>query len=226
MDENVIDFGKWVVPTEWSQVTLRQFQEIEKYYSDKDRKFDVRNVLHIFTDRSVDDINALPISFVEELMNKLVFLNEKPQFDKPRNYIDIDGERYSINVMERLKTGEFCAVDSILKNDPYDYVSIFAIICRKDGEVYDSKFEAEVFEKRVELFGKQPIMEVMPMISFFLNLYVVRKTPSLLYSEAEDALNLIQQSIDNSENLGVFKKRSLNWRMKRLRKLLKSSKST
>lgn len=224
-NENVIDFGSWTVPTSWDELTLKQFQEIEKYYSDKDKDFDIREVLHIFTNKTEDEINALPITFTNELMNKLMFLKDKPKDYEPSSFIEIDGVRYGINVMEKLKTGEFVAIDTILKNDPHDYISIFAVLCRKDGEIYDSKFEAEEFDKRVELMGKQPVIKMLPLIAFFFNLYIVRKTHSQLYSEVEEGLNLIQQNIDNSENLGVFKRHSLNSQMKKLRKLLKSNKS-
>ena len=224
-NENVIDFGSWTVPTSWDEITLKQFQEIEKYYSDKDKDFDIREVLHIFTNKTEDEINELPIVFTNELMNKLMFLKDKPKDYEPSNFIEIDGVRYSINIMEKLKTGEFVAIDTILKSDPHDYISIFAVLCRKDGEIYDSKFEAEEFDKRVELMGKQPAIKMFPLIAFFFNLYIVRMTHSQLYSEVEEGLNLIQQNIDNSENLGVFKRLSLNSQMKKLRKLLKSNKS-
>ena len=224
-NENVIDFGKWTVPTSWEEITLKQFQEIEKYYSDKDKDFDIREVLHIFTNKTEDEINALPITFTNELMNKLMFLKDKPKDYEPSNFIEIDGVRYGINIMEKLKTGEFVAIDTILKNDPHDYISIFAVLCRKDGEIFDSKFEAEEFGKRVELMGKQPAIKMLPLIAFFFNLYVVRKTHSLLYSEVEEGLNHIQQSINNSESLGVFKRRSLNSQMKKLRKLVELNKS-
>ena len=224
-NENVIDFGSWTVPTSWEEITLKQFQEIEKYYSNKDKDFDIREVLHIFTNKTEDEINALPITFTNELMNKLMFLKDKPNDYEPSNFIEIDGVRYVINIMEKLKTGEFVAIDTILKSDPHDYISIFAVLCRKDGEIYDSKFEAEEFDKRVELMGKQPAIKMLPLIAFFFNLYIVRMTHSQLYSEVEEGLNLIQQNIDNSENLGVFKRLSLNSQMKKLRKLLKSNKS-
>ena len=224
-NENVIDFGSWTVPTSWDELTLKQFQEIEKYYSDKDKDFDIREVLHIFTNKTEDEINALPITFTNELMNNLMFLKEQPKYGDASPKIEIDGEEYSINVMEKLKTGEYVAIDTILKSDPHDYISILAVLCRKNGEIYDSKFEAEVFEDRQKLFAKQSIIKIMPLISFFLNLYILRMTHSQLYSEVEEGLNLIQQNIDNSENLGVFKRRSLNSQMKKLRKLLKSNKS-
>lgn len=225
-NENVIDLGKWTVPTKWEDVTLEMFQKIEKYYSDKDKDFDVRDVLDIFTNHTRDEIDQLPINFTEKLMNELSFLKEQPNYGDASPKIEIDGEEYCINVMEKLKTGEYVAIDTILKNDSHDYISILAVLCRKQGEIYDSKFEAEVFEERQKLFAKQPIMNIMPLISFFLSLYIVRMTHSQLYSEVEEGLNLIQQNIDNSENLGVFKRRSLNSQVKKLRKLLKSNKST
>lgn len=224
-NENTIDFGKWTVPTKWDDVTLEMFQKIEKYYSSKDKDFDVRDVLDIFTDHTRDEIDQLPINFTEKLMNELSFLKEQPNYGDASPKIEIDGEEYCINVMEKLKTGEYVAIDTILKSDPHDYISILAVLCRKNGEIYDSKFEAEVFEERQKLFAKQPIMKIMPLLSFFLSLFIVRMTHSQLYSEVEEGLNLIQQNIDNSENLGVFKRRSLNSQMKKLRKLLKSNKN-
>lgn len=224
-NENVIDFGKWTVPTSWEEITLKQFQEIEKYYSNKDKNFDVREVLDIFTDHTRDEIDQLPINFTDKLLNELSFLKEQPKYGDASPKIEIDGEEYCINVMEKLKTGEYVAIDTILKSDPHDYISILAVLCRKNGEIYDSKFEAEVFEDRQKLFAKQSIIKIMPLISFFLSLYILRMTHSQLYSEVEEGLNLIQQNIDNSENLGVFKRLSLNSQMKKLRKLLKSNKS-
>lgn len=224
-NENVIDFGSWTVPTSWDELTLKQFQEIEKYYSDKDKDFDIREVLHIFTNKTEDEINALPIVFTNELMNKLMFLKDKPKDYEPSNFIDIDGVRYGINVMEKLKTGEFVSIDTILKNDPHDYISIFAVLCRKDGEIYDSKFEAEEFDKRVELMGKQPAIKMLPLIAFFFNLYIVRMTHSQLYSEVEEGLNLMEQNIESSRANGDLSALSTRRLMKKLRKLRKSLKS-
>ena len=226
MDNNKIDYGSWNIPTSWNDVSLKMFSAIERYYDDKDKKFDARQVLHIFTNKTVDEINALPLELTEILMNKLLFLQEKPKEQEPSNKIKIDGEEYIINVMEKLKTGEYVTVDTILKNDKFDYGAILAVICRKEGEVYDSKFEAELFEKRKEMFEKQPITKILPVIAFFLNLYVMLKIPSQLYSEVEAELNRIQKHIETSEKIGVFRKHYLKWRMRKLQKLLKSNRNT
>lgn len=224
-NENVIDLGKWTVPSKWEDVTLKMFQKIEKYYSDKDKDFDVRDVLDIFTDHTRDEIDQLPINFTDKLLNELSFLKEQPKYGDASPKIEIDGEEYCINVMEKLKTGEYVAIDTILKSDPHDYISILAVICRKNGEIYDSKFEAEVFEDRQKLFAKQSIIKIMPLISFFLNLYILRMTHSQLYSEVEEGLNLMEQNIESSRANGDLSALSTRRLMKKLRKLRKSLKS-
>lgn len=224
-NENVIDLGKWTVPSKWEDVTLKMFQKIEKYYSDKDKDFDVRDVLDIFTDHTRNEIDQLPINFTDKLLNELSFLKEQPKYGDASPKIEIDGEEYCINVMEKLKTGEYVAIDTILKSDPHDYISILAVICRKNGEIYDSKFEAEVFEDRQKLFAKQSIIKIMPLISFFLNLYILRMTHSQLYSEVEEGLNLMEQNIESSRANGDLSALSTRRLMKKLRKLRKSLKS-
>ena len=226
MQNDSYNFGDWNVPTSWDDITLKKFQEINKYYSDKDKEFDVREIIHIMTDKTIDEVNELPAEFLQIIMEKLSFLQVEPEQQEPSNKIEINNEIYQINFMEKLKTGEYVSVDNILKADKNDYASILAILCRKEGEIYDSKFEAELFEQRKKLFEEQPITKVLPIIGFFLNLYILSVTPSQLYSQVEEELNRIQKSIKTSTEIGVFKKHCLNWRMKKLKKLLRSNKNT
>lgn len=225
-DKDIIkDFGKWNVPSSWNDISLKVYQDIERYYADKeDKQFDVRDVLHILTNKSDDEINELPADFLDTILTHLLFLVTTPEVGDDTNRIKIDGEEYIINIMEKLKLGEYVAVDNVIKTDRHDYASILAILCRKKDEIYDSKFEAEVFEKRKEMFLNQPITSILPIIGFFLSLYMALERHSQLYLLVEEGINHIQQSIDNSEKIGVSKRLSLNWRMRKLRKSLKSIK--
>lgn len=225
-EEVIKDFGSWNVPTSWNGITLKKYEEIERYYEGKDEKFDVRDVLNILTDKTEDEINALPAEFLDTILTHLIFLTTTPEVQEQTNKIVIDGEEYSVNFMEKLKLGEYVAIDNILKADKHDYASILAVLCRKKDEIYDSKFEAEVFDKRKEMFEKQPVTNILPIISFFLNLYIASKRFSHLYSLVEEGINLTQQNIKNSEKIGVSKKLSLNWQMRKLKKSLRSIKST
>lgn len=224
--EIIKDFKEWKVPTRWEDLTLKTYEDIERYYKDGDKEFNVIDVLDILTDKTRDEINELPAEFLEIILTHLSFLTTAPKVDEPSNKITINGETYAVNVMEKLKVGEYVAVDTILKNDRHDYASILAILCRKQGEVYDSKYEAEIFEDRKKMFEEQPVIKILPIVNFFLQLYATSEIPSLLSSKVENAIDHIQQNIATSDRIGVFKKYYLNWRMKKLRKSLKSIKCT
>ena len=220
--DNIIDLGVWNVPSSWDEVTLKQYQEIERYYEGKDKGFDIREVLHILTNHTEDEINMLPLDFLEQIMGSLSFLQEPIKEEKSRNWIEINGERYTVHTENQLKTGEYIAADTALKGDKHNYAGILAILCRKEGELYDSKFEAEVLEGRIKLFEKQPITKILCIIGFFLQLSVISMTPTLLSSKIREAIDLTRKDIETSVKNGELSKRSMKSLEKKLRKLEKS----
>lgn len=225
-NKNMIDFGTWEVPSDWSQVSLKQYQEIERFYEDnEDSTFDVRKVLHILCNKSIDEVNALPVEFTEKILNILQFLSEPFPKVEATNKIVIDNVKYQINVFEKLKLGEYVSTDTIIKSDKHNYAAMLAILCRKPNEIYDSKFEAEVLEDRIKMFEEQPITKIKPLIDFFIDCYLVSAQIFQLYSKVEEEISLIRKNIENSEKIGVFKKCYLNWQMKKLQKSLKSSRN-
>lgn len=226
MEENIIDFKEWNVPTSWNDISLKKFQDIEKFFSDKEQKFDIREVINILCDKTIDEVNALPAEFLDIILEKLSFISTQPEIKEPTNKIVIDGETYTVNVMNKLKVGEWNAFDQVIKNDKHNYAMMLAILCRKDNEIYDTKFEAEVLEERVKLFEKQPILEILRIVNFFLTFYLTLRTHSRLYTQVEEAINLIAKQLETSHKIGVFKKLYLKWQIRNLRKLLKSIKNT
>lgn len=218
---DIIDYGEWTVPTSWNDVTLKMYQEIERYYEDKDKDFDLREVIHIMTNHTVDEVNSLPLEFLEEIMEKMQFLEAKPEEKEPVNYIIIDGERYTVHTENKLKVGEYIAADTAMKGDKHNYAAFLAILCRKDGEIYDSKFENEVLEDRIKLFEKQPVTNVLAIISFFLSLYITLQMPTLLSSKVMEAINLELKSIKTlrkNGDLSILSTKLLTRKLKTLRK--------
>lgn len=222
-----IDYKEWKVPVSWDEITLGQFEEIQKFYEGvEERQTDIRDIVHILCNKTVDEVNELPAEFLDIILDKLSFMKEQPEIPNPTNKIEIDGVAYQANVMEKMRTGEYVATEMILKNDSNDLAGILAVLCRKEGEPYDSKFENEVLPERKKMFLNLPVTKVMPVCAFFLNLWVTSEGVSQLYSMVEEELNLIAQNIQSSEKLGVGRKLYIKWRMKKLQKLLRSIKST
>lgn len=225
-ENNVIDYGKWNVPTSWNQITLKQYQEIEAFYDNTENKsFDVREVINILCNKTIDEVNALPLEFLDDIMEKMSFLQTKVTEQEPTNTLMINGEKYVVNIQNKLKVGEYVAVDSIIKDDKHNYAAMLAILCRKEGELYDSKFENEILEDRVHMWEQQPITDVLRVISFFLQCYMISATPILLSSKIKEAIDHTRKDIETSHKNGEISKRSMKSAMKKLRKLEKSIKN-
>lgn len=221
-EKDIIDLGSVEVPTSWNDITLKKFQDIERYYDDKDRQFNVIDVLDILIEKDRDYIMSLPEEFLNIILERLAFLQTKPEEKEPRNWVDINGERYTVNTQNKLKVGEYVAADTAMKADKYNYAAILAILCRKDGEVYDSKFENEVLEDRIKMFEDLPITDVLAIISFFLTLYIASVTPSRLSSTIREGIDLTRSNIETSAKDGEISRHSMKSLMKKLRKLERS----
>lgn len=225
-DKEIIDYGEIHVPSSWDEITLKTYQRIEEYYESitGDTHFNVMDVLDIFIDKDKDYLMSLPSEFLDIILDKLSFLTTPMKTPEPSNKIEINGEKYIVNVQNKLKTGEFIASDSILKDDRHNYAAMLAILCRKEGEVYDLHFENEVVQDRITLFEQQPITKIMPIITFFLALYGQSVMISQLSSKVEEAIDLTRRNIETSHKNGEISKRSMKSAMKKLRKLEQSIK--
>lgn len=222
-DENIIkDFGDITLPTSWDELTLKQYQEIERYYSEHEGDFKITDIIHIMTSKSVDEINSMPLEFLELISQKLSFMTTPMEKAIPSKEVEVNGERYSIHNDEKLKVGEYVAADTILKNDSHNYAALMAILCRKDGEIYDSKFENEVMMNRIRMWEEVPAVKVMGLISFFLTCYTISVTPTLLSSEVVEAINLTRKDIETSARNGEISRRCMKSAMKKLDKLEQS----
>ena len=222
------DFGEWKVPSSWDDLTLGKFQELERLYDTEDgneRKFDVRDVLDLMTDRTKDEINELPIEFTDSLLRKMYWLHEQPDFGKPSNKIIVDGVQYTVHNENEMKFGEYVALDTALKGDKHNYAAMLAILCRKDGEIFDAKFENEILPSRIEFWKNVSVMKVMPIVSFFLELSSMSLQVSQLSLEIQEGINHILKHIETSKQNGVFSALYTKWQVRKLKKLQKSIKN-
>ena len=222
------DFGEWKVPSSWDELTLGKFQELERLYDgddDKERKFDVRDVLDLMTDRTKDEINELPIEFTDMLLRKMYWLHEQPDFGKPSNKVTIDGVQYTVHNENEMKFGEYVALDTAMKGDKHNYAAMLAILCRKEGEIFDAKFENEILPSRIEFWKNVSVMKVMPIVSFFLELSSMSLQVSQLSLEIQEGINHILKHIETSKRNGVFSALYTKWQVRKLKKLQKSIKN-
>lgn len=223
--DNVKEFGNITVPTSWNEITLKMFQDLQRFYSENEN-YNMRDIVRIFTDMTDDELNELPMEFLETILLHLSFLNIEPEEKEATNKIVINGDEYIVNTMEKLKFGEWVDTQTVMKDDKHNLAGILGIICRKKGELYDSEFIAEKYEERVKMFENVPITDILPIVAFFFRLLIISETPSVLYSLAEDQIAHILHHIDNLKKDGGGRTSSIRSARKALRKLEKQLKNT
>ena len=155
----------------------------------------------------------------------MYWLHEQPQFGKPSNKITVDGVQYTVHNENEMKFGEYVALDTALKGDKHNYAAMLAILCRKEGEKFDAKFENEILPSRIEFWKNVSVMKVMPIVSFFLELSSMSLQVSQLSLEIQEGINHILKHIETSKRNGVFSALYTRWQMRKLKKLQKSIKN-
>lgn len=224
---NKEDMGKWVLPTRWSEVTLGQFARLEKLYKGaaSEGAIDQIDIISILSGRERDEVMALPLEFISTMNTHLVFLELEPEIGGASNVIEHEGELYYVNYKEDLTFGEYIDADTVLKNDPTNYPAILAVICRKEGELYDSDFVANVYPERVKMFEQMSVLKVLPVVSFFLNRWALLDRCSHAYSQIKEAINLTVSNLQTSATSGLGKGLRtylLTRKFRKLQKLLDS----
>lgn len=219
-----MDFGKITIPTKWSEVTLKQFQELMKVYNQEDK--DILDILSIFTQKDKKELRQMPSEFIETMLVHLQFMNTKLEVE-PSSQIDIDGKIYRINYTEKLKFGEFVDVETLIKEDKYNWAAILAMLCRLEGEIYDDDFIADQLDERIKMYESLPIDRALQLINFFLKLklrYITYSLRSLTLKEAREAAESLVQSIRDSVKAGAGTRLNSIYAKIELRKLEKQLK--
>ena len=219
-----MDFGNIQIPTKWNEVTLEQFQKLLKIYKQEDR--DILDIVSVFSGLDKKELKIMPKEFIDEMIIHLQFMNT-PLRVEPSDKLEINGNTYRINYMEKLKFGEFVDCETILKSDEFDYASLLGILARLDGEVYDDDFIANKLDKRIEMFKLMPISKALVLINFFLQLrmrYIAHSQRSLALKQGKEAAESLVQSIKDSVKGGAGNMLNSLYVKRKLKRLEKSLK--
>lgn len=221
-NNKTVELGQYNIPTKWEEVTLKQFQQILEL----EDKNDNLAILAIMLGKTKEEVQQLPSKVLTLFYQNLNFFKEEPKVEVD-NKLTINNELYVINDKDNMKVGEYADFNEILQYDRNNYAYMLAILCRKEGEVYDDKFIAEKLNKRKEMFENIPVTEALKTVNFFFQKFISLKTNTMNYSTAlkEEVESLIAESIkDLRKNGGFIKPSNLRaiMKLKKLKKQLKS----
>ena len=191
-----IQLGAYHVAESWEDVTLLQWENYVRQASEsEDNSLDIITTLETFSDIPKNIINQMPTDLFEMVVERLKWIKETPD-QTPTNSVEINGEKYMINTMEKLKVMEYLDLNTVIENDKFNYSMIFAILCRKPREEYDDDFKADKLPDRLEMFENLDCVRAMKLIGFFLTCWIELETHSrnclVVQTIKEDAIELVK----------------------------------
>lgn len=140
------------------------------------------------------------------------------------NRIAIDGVVYTISLTEELTLAEWVDIESVFETETETRLSdILSILCRPQGEVYDSGLS----ESRRAFFSDLRMSEALPLLAFFLRQRERFRHVSNLYSEVKEQVDrylLLTQNFaengDGIKSLPIWQRIRFYFLMKSLKKRL------
>ena len=248
--EVAVDFGEVKVPTSWDEVTLEMMcnymrrakgkedllesdkrevmkwnkehpEEKKEMPKDDDEKYTLtdKDLLEVFTDFDISKYDILPVELYNSIMGNFAFVLKQMEY-KPSKELQWNNQNFIINDMETLKVKEYEDSEMVIRNDPFDYPSLLAILCRlRNGkktdnatglswyvnEDYTTEFANKVFDARREMFRTMPVTKAMPLIAFFLmkSLEYTAASPNSLRTLARQLDELVVTTLDSVKNMGL-----------------------
>lgn len=223
--------GSYNVLKGWSEVKLKQWSEYVRYVSEQEEKkeeLDYLKILEMFSDIPRDTMMQMPVELFEKVFKHLSFLNDDMTKEKAEDNVEINGETYYINHLEKLKVQEYLDLTRCLEVDKFNYSMILAILCRKKDEQYNDDFIANELDNRIRMYEELTLDKAFKLIAFFFVLRAKYEILSRNYSTIpilKENLTELVKSIKHWLGIGRYiipSKRKVNSTLQKLEKSINS----
>ena len=198
---NLKGVGTFKMPTSWSEISIKQFQEIDKLEIDSDISRSVA-YLSVLSGISINTILDMPFNVFKELEQYTYFINEKPK-DKICPIITIDGVEYGYRMkISEMSTAEFCDFDTIytaekvIENIHLLIAILYRKITKKRSETdFDiEKYNFDTLHERAEMFKNSIKMDnLLSALSFFQAHVLIYSGVMLDFSEQSNQLRTLSK---------------------------------
>lgn len=170
----------------WGDVTLRQFQEIDRFETTEDTIDDMLGQLSILMEKSLEELDKLTINELTTQMSKYNFLKDVPQ-EKKIDVIEVGGYKFGLCNLDELTLAQFVDIESYIKNgliqNAHKILSVLYLPIIKQN-VITKKYELEPYEtseERETLLLEVGMDKIYPTLLFFYRIVKVYLTIIQLY---------------------------------------------
>jgi hypothetical protein len=215
---------KITVPTEWKDITLRQYQKLAEVpslgFDDLDKQL---KILEILTGVSDDYFLKVHLTALKGLINKVDFVNNTPSNLRKPSTVKIDGRRFEVNyIPQQLISGEYIDLMELTKTEDKIneglhkiipiYLKPIDIFGRKKRGCYEKTQEGQWIQTaKSRKWTEERILDgltmdkIFPMSGFFLTLWgdLIKATQDYSQKEMEKQMKKVKAIAQDLTNNGA-----------------------
>lgn len=189
---------EYSIPTDWNDITLKQFQDYYKISNEDAKAFSKR--IAVLTGIDVETIENSSVDAVAFIANLMSNVLEKLPTNEVQLSFEHKGESFQIHHNETISFGQFVDWDTIVnKGDIIE--NLATLIAIRTFSVNDN-YNSKELNRRVDLFKDLPVNIAYAYASFFLNLPKVTERGLEYYGKAKAAEQLTMEALKHLTKSG------------------------
>lgn len=197
------------IPTNWSEVTIEQFDKVLEISNNKDLTLTEREIrlVAVLTKMSISDVESLDAPTFQMITDKLIFLNTKPEKVIPVESFVINGKDYHADIAPRSWTaGQFIDY-KVLAGEDIDKKPARLIACfvYPEGSAYnDGSYDIEDVVNDIN--QHMSVMEATGFTDFFMLQFTAFAKAFLGYSKRKIKKSKVMSEQDKKKILEQMNK--------------------
>ena len=133
------------IKSNWDEITWNEYEQIEQIISaDIPSDYKAVNLISILTNKSVDEIENLPIAQFQRLLPVLEFLKEQPKIHKHKFNYNVNGREYIFKgQLTDISTAQYIDYRNYMNDEEKDIVKLFSCFLIPKGHDYNDGYDVE-----------------------------------------------------------------------------------
>lgn len=168
---------KITIPDNWSEVTLRQFIELNQIESENEIMRGVE-IISILSDIDPEEIKKIEAEDLKKILDNLKWINELPS-SQEKFTITVKEEDYHLIPLQKLTLGQWIDLESWVKNHTDNLGNIMALLYRKTDEKYNSSLMSSKAEMFLDELKVDDIYGTMLFFCLIVQEFI-KNTPNFL----------------------------------------------
>lgn len=196
-------FPSCVMKSNWKEITVNEFIQLEQLLkSDIPESYRTANIVALLSNKSLDEVEDLPISTFMSLSKNISFIQEQPKYNDVEKEYTINNHVYELHAdVTQISTAQYIDYQNYSKEEEKDITKLLSCWLIPKGHKYNDGYD---MKEVIDDAGDMLLQDAMGICFFF---------PKQLAA----SILIIQQSL--SKNLKTLKKENPKITKSRIKEL-------